>query len=462
MLSDAVVILIAAGIAIFLRAVLLYRFQGSAATSEIPVSPLGAAYLIWFVLSYVLVSRRYGLYAPVPLRNGAHETRLVTQAALNSGLLLCGAMYMTHAFGASRLLVLIFVLTACVALGIRRTVWRISRYHDYERGIELRNLVILGTNRLSAAMGHEIAGHYRMGYNLRGYISLPGSREEVAVNPDKILGGIESLRALVRAHFVDELVIAQPCPTETAIRLVEEARDIDVDIRSIAGFYPDLAENAPREQLGGFPVVLLHRRERRVFALILKRVADIVLSLIALIILFPIMAAIGLAIAIEGKGAILYVSQRVGKRGRIFPCFKFRTMVANAEARRQEVAALNERDGILFKATNDPRITPVGRVLRKYSLDELPQFFNVLRGEMSIVGPRPPIASEVERYELEHLRRLEVLPGLTGLWQVQARQDSSFARYIALDTAYVENWSFWLDLTILLRTASVVFRGTGS
>ena len=173
------------------------------------------------------------------------------------------------------------------------------------------------------------------------------------------------------------------------------------------------------------------------------------------------MLVIALAVRLDGEGTILYVSERIGKRGRVFACFKFRTMVKDAEKRKKELAALNERDGILFKVSNDPRITRIGRFLRKYSLDELPQFFNILRGEMSIVGPRPPIASEVARYELEHFRRLEAMPGLTGLWQVQARQDSSFAKYIELDTAYVENWSFWLDIKILMRTVLVVIHGTG-
>jgi len=136
-------------------------------------------------------------------------------------------------------------------------------------------------------------------------------------------------------------------------------------------------------------------------------------------------------------------------------------MVKDAEKLQKDLTELNERDGILFKVSNDPRTTRLGRILRKYSLDEIPQFLNVVRGEMSLVGPRPPIASEVEQYELEHFRRLEVRPGLTGLWQVQARRDPSFARYIALDTAHVENRSLWLDLKILLQTAGVVVRGTG-
>ena len=185
-------------------------------------------------------------------------------------------------------------------------------------------------------------------------------------------------------------------------------------------------------------------------------------SLVALLITAPLMLLIAAAVKLESKGPVFYISERIGKRGRVFPCFKFRTMVNNAERMKKDLTALNERDGVLFKLKNDPRVTRLGRILRKYSLDELPQFLNVLRGEMSIVGPRPPIASEVEKYELEHMRRLEVLPGLTGLWQIQARHDPSFAKYIALDTAYVENWSFWLDLRILAQTANVVLRGTGS
>ena len=137
-------------------------------------------------------------------------------------------------------------------------------------------------------------------------------------------------------------------------------------------------------------------------------------------------------------------------------------MVINADKLKEQLAHMNERDGILFKIAKDPRVTPVGAILRKYSLDELPQLYNVLRGDMSLVGPRPPMAAEVEKYDLAHLRRLDVLPGITGLWQVEARQDPSFDSYISLDTAYVENWSLWLDIKILARTVGVVFSGTGS
>jgi exopolysaccharide biosynthesis polyprenyl glycosylphosphotransferase len=245
-------------------------------------------------------------------------------------------------------------------------------------------------------------------------------------------------------------------------RLVHQAREAGIDIRVVPDLYDGLAWNSPIEYIGQFPTIPLHRGEVPVLRMVLKRLLDIAASSVALVLLSPVLAAIAIAVRSDSPGPIFYASERIGKKGRVFPCIKFRTMVPDAERRRTEVLHMNERDSVLFKITNDPRITRMGRFLRKYSLDELPQLVNVLRGDMSLVGPRPPIASEVKRYELNHLRRLDVVPGITGLWQVQARQDPSFDSYISLDTAYIENWSLWLDIKILVRTVGVVVTGTGS
>ena len=197
-----------------------------------------------------------------------------------------------------------------------------------------------------------------------------------------------------------------------------------------------------------------------------KRVVDVILALSGIVLLAPLLIICYLATVLTSAGPAIFRHRRVGFNGHHFECFKFRTMVTDSSERLRQLLESDPAAAAEWAATrklrHDPRVTAIGAILRKSSLDELPQLFNVLRGEMSLVGPRPPIASEVEKYELEHFRRLEVLPGLTGLWQVQARQDSSFAKYIALDTAYVENWSFWLDLKILMRTAEVVLRGTGT
>jgi exopolysaccharide biosynthesis polyprenyl glycosylphosphotransferase len=267
---------------------------------------------------------------------------------------------------------------------------------------------------------------------------------------------------LARSLFVDEIFFSVPADKKLVIGLVEEARAVGIDVRVVPDLYDGLAWNAPVEYVGQFPTIPLHRREFPIGAYLLKRALDTTLSILALAVIAPVMLAIAIAVRMDSPGPIFYRAQRIGRKGRTFACYKFRTMVQDADNLKADLEHMNERDGVLFKIENDPRVTKVGKWLRKYSLDELPQFYNVLSGDMSLVGPRPPMAAEVEQYDLAHLRRLDVLPGITGLWQVEARQDPSFDSYISLDTAYIENWSLWLDMKILVRTVGVVLSGTGS
>lgn len=192
-----------------------------------------------------------------------------------------------------------------------------------------------------------------------------------------------------------------------------------------------------------------------------KRIVDVCLSLLLLVLAIPLIVLIALVIWANADGPLLYISERIGRNGRRFRMYKFRTMIVNAESLKHGLNRRNERTAILFKVSDDPRVTRTGRLLRKYSLDEIPQLINVLRGEMSLVGPRPPLASEVEQYDPQHFIRFKVLPGLTGLWQIRARKSPSFHDYIKFDTLYVQNRSFWLDIKILVRTIGVVLAGTG-
>ncbi|MGC2639903.1 MAG: sugar transferase [Acidobacteriaceae bacterium] len=461
-INDLLMILVAFGLSVVLRMAVATRVAWVAGRPTAWATPAELAYFGWFAVAYVLVARRYGLYSPTPLGRSSHELRLVMQGCLTAGLLLSGALFLFHGIMVSRVLVLLLVLATMVTLGVRRFWWRYSRLRHYEQGLELRNVMVVGTNQLSCVLGRYMDAHRQLGCRFVGFVSVPGAAIRGEIEPGEILGNVEKLRQLIRQNFVDEVVIGEFFPIEHVIRILEEARDLDIDVRAVAGYYSELTAMAPLEYLGIFPVAALHRRRSQAVGLFCKRIVDILLSLGALIVAAPLMAAVALAVKLDSAGPVFYVSERIGRRGRVFRCFKFRTMVKNAESMKKDLDALNERDGILFKMSNDPRITRLGAFLRKYSLDELPQFLNVLRGEMSIVGPRPPIASEVEKYQLEHFRRLEVLPGLTGLWQVEARHDPSFAKYIELDTAYVENWSIGLDLRILVRTANVVLRGTGT
>jgi exopolysaccharide biosynthesis polyprenyl glycosylphosphotransferase len=460
--------ILSVGVALALALTLgLDRWMGPGETlKDIVVSgtplPWQLAYLAWFIVSLLMITHHYGLYGHTLTYSTWNEQRKTIQSCFAAGLLLCGAMYMMHNVAISRAVVAYLVCLTTLLFCASRIGWRYLAFRRYERGVDSRNVIVVGVSGMGLALCKQIERNRHLGRVFKGFVEIPGSNAVSQAPPESVIGSIDQLRYLARLHFIDEIIIAECCPASMILGLVDIARECCIEVLVIPGFYDEVTPESPIAYLGEFPVVSIHRRNERVIASLIKRTTDVLLAGMAVLFLLPISIMIALWVKIDSPGPILYVSERIGKKGRVFRCFKFRTMVINAERLKDSLADQNERKGILFKMKNDPRITRAGSILRKYSLDELPQLLNVLRGEMSLVGPRPPIASEVKQYELEHLRRLEVSPGLTGLWQVRARQDPSFERYVALDLAYVENWSPWLDMKILIRTAEVVVRGTGS
>jgi exopolysaccharide biosynthesis polyprenyl glycosylphosphotransferase len=417
-------------------------------------------YLLLFCFYLVVFARIYGLYRSSDSRSGIHEQRMTIQATLTAGLLMCGTLYLMRAYAVSRLVMLMTVVLTMVMLMARRALWRRLRQRRFLQGLETRNVLIVGDGRVGHALRNHLESLSHMGFRFKGFIAMD-NRGEGSGGP-QVIGSLRNCVALARSLFVDEIYFSTPADKQTVISIVEEARALGIDVRVVPDLYDGLAWNAPVEFIGQFPTIPLHRREFPRDAFLLKRVLDVLLSASALMVTAPLMAVLAVMIRLDSPGPVLYTADRLGRKGRVFRCYKFRTMVEDAEKQRGDLQHMNERDGVLFKITKDPRLTRVGAWLRKYSLDELPQFWNVLKGDMSMVGPRPPLAAEVEKYDLAHLRRLDVLPGITGLWQVEARQDPSFDNYISLDTAYVENWSLMLDLRIMARTIGVVVAGTGA
>ena len=420
------------------------------------------ALLCGFTVSLIMTSRRLHLYTPTRLTSFLGEQKLSVQACFTSGLLLTGTLYLVKAGDISRTVVLVTLGLVTISLSLRRLVYRILIYRRFERGVGTRNVLIVGTGPEAHALRHHLESIRHLGYTFKGFIDFHGTGTSFTASSGDVVGTLETMFEHARKQFVDEIFFTTPCERGIVQNVLEEARTQGVDLRMVPDMYDGLLWNSPIEYIGQFPTIPLHRGYVPEIGLLFKRVLDIALSALALLVLSPILLAIAIAVKLDSRGPVFYSSERIGKKGRVFRCTKFRTMVRDAEKRRGEVMHMNERDGVLFKISNDPRITKLGRFLRKYSLDELPQFFNVLRGDMSIVGPRPPSASEVREYKLNHLRRLDVTPGITGLWQVQARQDPAFDQYISLDVAYIENWSIWLDMKIIIRTVAVVFAGTGS
>ncbi len=417
-------------------------------------------YIAWFGLLLVGSGRSYGLYEPIMNRSGLHEQRMTVQAVLTSGLLLCGTLYLMHEESISRVVVVLTVVFTVAMMCIRRAIWRKMVYRRYREGQVTRNVLIVGAGRVAHALRNHLESLHHLGFRFKGFVAL--SEHDAESGGADVIGDMRNCLSLARSLFIDEIFFSVPAERGLVIGIVEEARGMGIDVRVVPDLYDGLAWNAPVEYIGRFPTIPLHLRDLPVATYMLKRALDTVGAALALVLGSPIMFLLIAAIKLDSPGPVFYRSQRIGHKGRTFTCYKFRTMCVGAENMQEELAHRNERDGVLFKITNDPRITRVGHILRKYSLDELPQLYNVLRGDMSLVGPRPPVGSEVEQYDLSHLRRLDVLPGMTGLWQVEARQDPSFDSYISLDTAYVENWSLLLDLKILARTVGVVLSGTGS
>ncbi|MGC2404612.1 MAG: sugar transferase [Acidobacteriaceae bacterium] len=438
------------------------RFGLSSGKWPRSVHTLSPAYLLLFAVTLLIVNQQFGLYALRRSPKVLHEYRRTLEACLTTGLLLCGCMYVMRNTLASRAIVGCLIGFTTLLLFVSRSAWRYILCLKHERGTSIKNVIIVGATPLGNALRMQISQQRHLGRNFKGFIdTLKGTIEEQAAG--FVIGDLEQWERIARRHFVDEIIIADHCKASVIAELVYTAGQLGVEVSAILGYHgEETTLEAPVDRVGHFPVVRLHRRKEKTLARFLKRVWDFTAAAVGLVMVSPAMIIIALVIKLDSPGPTLYISDRIGRKGRTFSCLKFRTMVVNADRLKNSLSARNERSGPLFKIRNDPRVTRVGRFLRKFSLDELPQLLNVICGDMSLVGPRPPIASEIKLYELQHFRRLEVLPGLTGLWQVRARQDPSFDRYVALDLNYVENWTFWLDLKILARTAQVVFRGTGS
>jgi exopolysaccharide biosynthesis polyprenyl glycosylphosphotransferase len=387
---------------------------------------------------------------------------LSLQACFTSGLLLTGTLYVLRLDDIPRSIAVATIGLVAFALGLRRLVYRLVLYHRFDNGVGTRNVLIVGTGPEAHALRHHFESVRHLGYTFKGFIDCADSAPRLSSSSGEVVGSLDTLFQHARKQFVDEIFFTMPCERGIVQNVLDQARVHGVDLRLVPDMYDGMAWNSPVEYLGQFPTIPLHCGHVPEVGLLFKRVFDVVFSSLTLILLSPLMLLIAIAVKLDSPGPALYKSERIGKKGRVFHCVKFRTMVKDADKRLADFMHMNERDDVLFKISNDPRITKLGRFLRKYSLDELPQFFNVLKGEMSIVGPRPPIASEVKEYKLNHLRRLDVMPGITGLWQVQGRRDPSFASYVSLDVTYIDNWSIWLDFSIMLRTVGVVLAGTGT
>ena len=377
------------------------------------------------------------------------------------GVALASWIVLLVRYPANSRLTFIFAWVAIVVLvAFGRSLVRLLRLMARRRGLGIARVVVVGDNSAGRMIMQSIAAQPHLGYQVAGFLALtPG--------PDfgrfKRLGTLEELPQLCEQHGVDEVIIALPSVFHSEILGVRDHCQRDgLRFKLVPDLYELSLNRVELDAINGIPLLSVKETTLHGWNQLTKRALDMLLAGAGLLLFAPLWGLIALAIKLDSPGPVLFRQERVGRGEARFNLLKFRSMRQDADQIVHQLLAQNEATGPLFKMRNDPRLTRVGRVLRRCSLDEWPQLVNVWRGEMSLIGPRPPLPREVEQYEPWHRRRLEVAPGVTGLWQVSGRSELGFDEMVMLDLYYIENWSLGLDLRILLRTIPAVARGRGA
>lgn len=444
-----------AAAAIMFAAVSWGRFGADWASAWIHAGGPWAFWAAGYSAIWVLAEWLFELDRPRIRWTIRNEVVDVLRAVMLVAVVVFSLLFLIHVPDVSRLFLLVLFASQAVFTIVQRQVLRILLRLMHRTRIGVRDALVLGTGPTARRIAERLEQHPMLGYRVIGHLGTGSSRIKRPV-----LGTLDAIAETIHAKAVDEVIAAldehEARYLEPVIALChEEGKPLRVvlaaGLSAVAG--------GRGETFGGDEIVTITNGPDRILGLLVKRLVDVVAGAAALIVLSPLLLVIGVAVYLDDPGPILFRQTRVGLHGRTFRIVKFRSMVADAEARLASLAERNEVAGHAFKMSDDPRITRVGRVLRRTSLDELPQFWNVLIGHMSIVGPRPPLPEEVVGYDLWHRRRLSMKPGITGLWQVSARLEQEFDRWVELDLAYIDRWSLWLDLKIMLRTVPAMLSG---
>jgi exopolysaccharide biosynthesis polyprenyl glycosylphosphotransferase len=419
-----------------------------------------------FAMVWHLLLRVHGLYSSRRLSSVFSEWWDITRAVFLGTLILPLLGLVLSLQAVNRSFIAAFFAVALTGTLVLRSGLRWLLGEARRRGRNLRNVVIVGCGPRGARLGAEIRRRPDLGYLLLGYIDdIPAPANPSHEGAEKLLGSLDEIEELLTRLAVDDVLVALPVKSqyERISSIIGTSEQLGLTVRMPADFFRLQVAQADLDYLDAIPIVTLRTPTPSVGALIFKRLLDVVVSGAALVLLMPLFCLIAIAIKIDSPGPILFSQERVGLGRRLIRMLKFRTMVVDAEDQLKRLEAFNEAAGAVFKMRHDPRVTRVGRLLRKLSLDELPQLWNVLTGDMSLVGPRPLPVRDVRAFDSRwQNRRFSVKPGLTCLWQANGRHEIAFDEWMELDLQYIDQWSLKLDFEILLKTIPAVFRGTGA
>jgi exopolysaccharide biosynthesis polyprenyl glycosylphosphotransferase len=436
------------------RVLLGFQPWGGTALESAGVFPVEIALMLWVASAWF-----HRVYDERP-RAGIRSLVRVARAMAVVSLVLFGGAVVDGRIGANHGLLVAYLIVAFLLLSANRAAFRLLALFARRRGYSARRYAVVG----AAAEGREVVealdGHPEWAAEFVGFISIaPGQRS----GRGPTLGGLADLGRILEDEVLDEVIFAVP---RDQFELIEPAiaccQEQGVEVRISLDMLRFGPSSMRLTMLNDLPMVVFSRTPSDTLALATKRLFDVCVSGLTLLLTAPVLLAVALAIKLDSPGPVFFRQRRVGRSGRTFQMFKFRSMYRDAEARLEALKAQNEMSGPVFKMRDDPRVTAVGRFLRRTSLDEFPQFWNVLVGDMSIVGPRPPIPAEVRQYKPWMRRRLSVKPGITCIWQISGRNNIDFDRWMELDLEYIDTWSLKNDLLIFLRTIPAVLGSRGA
>ncbi|KPJ65843.1 MAG: hypothetical protein AMJ43_09855 [Coxiella sp. DG_40] len=360
----------------------------------------------------------------------------------------------------SRLVFFVSFVLLCMFLGGWRIIKRLVLRKLIREGFHNINILIVGAGAVGKMILEEIREQPHLGFRIVGFLD---EHKEDFVDGIPVLGKLADFAVIVRKHFIDEVIVAIPSKEKAVSKLVTQAQKMRLAVRMVPESLEHSLPILDVAYLGIIPLLTYKQRNPHPSEAAFKRLFDLAASVILIVLLMPLFIIIAILIKIDSSGPVFFIQKRMGLKGRMFNFHKFRSMITEADKLQEQLLEKNEvKDGVIFKIRDDPRITKVGRFLRKYSLDELPQLFDVLKGNMSLVGPRPALPNEVKVYDGPHMDRLSIKPGITGLSQIRGRSNLSFSRWVKWDLWYINNWSFWLDMRILLWTVPAVLKGKGA
>lgn len=424
-----------------------------------PVNSYRFVFLFWIFVT-ILLNKSYGLYQTKREILETVEIWRIIKSVFMSTLITIVSFYVAKIPNFPRSILFLVAVSMIVFFSFWRILKRIFVDYLVGQGYNNFNVLVIGAGKVGHTLVQEIKKKPGLGLNVVGYLD-DFKKNTAADNGPPVLGKISDFSKVARKEFIGKIFITCHHDNEGFLQLLEQAKELGIAVRVVPQGFELMTGEYCKYNIGLIPILEYCEGENS-HKQIGKRLFDFITVLFLTVLALPLFVMIAIAIKLDSSGPVFYLSRRYGRGGRIFNMRKFRSMHQDADKSLERFRAQNEVDGPIFKIKNDPRTTKIGKFLRKYSLDELPQLFNVLMGDMSLVGPRPLPIDQIEKEDLRQLKRLEVKPGITGLWQIRGRSDISFARLVKWDTWYINNWSFWLDLNILFQTIPVVFKGKGA